>query len=184
MMMLTATARDAIMYGALGFALFGLIVLRRLHLTSRARATFPTAIAGPGRARRSFARRALPLPLVVAPLAVALWAHAHSLVVVHVTDASFAGLDRIHRALVREIDQPIADGAMAETGGEWLVNDSSRTVRVVPVHCQSLRGDDPPVVLPPGTAASFPSVEFLGRFNPPSHLCARGVEMRYGLTWD
>lgn len=184
-MLLTATARDAIMFGALGFALVGLVVLWRVHLASRARvAALPQAVADPRRASRSLARRALPIPLVVAPLAVALWAHTYSLVVVHVTDASFAGLDRVHRALAREIDQPIADGATAETGGEWLVNNSSRTVRVVAVHCGDPRADDPPVVVPPGTAASFPSVEFLGKFNPPSHLCTRGVEMRYGLTWD
>jgi len=186
-MMLSSSVRDGIMYGALALPVIGLLWIWRRKRKARwdIPETLPTARVGKRRGDGKLVGRAVPIVLIVLGIGTSYWAHAHAHEVLRVFDGGW------ENGLVRDLDRPIAAGAKAEVtntffDGMWLVNDSSRTVRVETVEYGMAVEPPPAIVFPPGTAGAFFRIDYVGpKHRPPESVMGSfGMATKYWLTWD
>jgi len=178
-MFLSEQARDVIAYGGWSLGIVGVI------------ATIVLARRAAGRVLWRWA----PIACLPFGLGASCWSHRFDAQVLVVRDGhSVYGKRAIARELAAgEPDRSYAPGADYWGGSVdplWVVNDSSRPVRVEPVRYGAARGNAPGVlVLPPGTKAAYASIDSIGtEFDPPGEVreidLGQTSAIRYHLTWD
>ncbi len=190
--MISATVRIIGMYGGLavaGLAFAWLAYARR----------FPTqlpdarVVTNRGAIRTLLLRWLRPLAIVLG-LALFVWAWAHDVEYVIVSDGRDGPTAERHYTWKTEPDLPLAPG-MSPYSGEyngdpvWVLNRSTRVVRVERLQYGggfSLGGKG--ITIPPGAAAHFRRIDYLGpNDKPPSEIhdnSSLSIAFRDWLTWD
>src|SRR5262245_59755347 len=170
-MLIGSTARSVLMYGSLGFAAIGILILMY------ARPRWPKALA--------------PMAMIPLGLIGGYWGHSYEMHVLVLTDSGGVMYTEWKRARSRS-DFPIADGTTEVTFtsvSTWVINHSSRPVRVESVSYGMSHGvSDEPDMIPPGRMANFYSIDNIGPTDhQPSEVTDSvgiGMATRYWLTWD
>jgi hypothetical protein len=190
--MITATVRIIGMYG--GLAIAGL-AFAWLAYSRRFASQLPDArvVTNRGAIRTLLSRWLRPLAIVLG-LALFVWAWAHDVEYIVVTDARDGLAAERHYTWKTEPDLPLAPGAVpfaGEYNGDpvWVLNRSTRVVRVQSVQYGggfSLGGQ--PFKIPPGTSAHFRRIDYVGpNDRPPSEIrdtSSLSIAFRDWLTWD
>jgi hypothetical protein len=180
-------------YGLLGLA--GLAVLYYAYRPKQRPDTIPTAkVLGRGSRLRPLLRFVPITCLLGCPFAAWFLNHSsYDVLVVH--DDPIEGAYAIRMVRLGEPSYPRAPGNKPSDWGLdhlWVWNDSTQNVRIETFSYGGMSfGNGVPDVIPPGTAVTTYSIDYIGPHeHPPTSLEVEGIEAklhqtsRSWLTWD
>lgn len=191
--MISGVVRIIGMYG--GLAVAGLMIAW-LAYARRFRAQLPDArvVTNRGAIRTLLLRWTRPLAIALG-LALFLWAWAHDVEYVVVTDSAAGPTGERRYSWKIKPDLRLAPGkspVVRDYGTDdpvWVLNRSTRVVRVETVHYGAgigLGGEA--FDIPPNTSAHFRRIDYIGpHHKPPQEVRERkglGIASREWLTWD
>lgn len=191
-MLLSSVARYSILFGGLVIAVIGIVQVKaqfeRYLVVARQAALDGAA----GRAPRFIVRRVLPFAAILVGIVIAWWAFSHNREYIIVTDDDDGQPSAVRRyGLDSANDLPIAprENARNDSDDVWVLNRSSRTVRVETVYYgRSLGMGGEPTRIPPGTWAHATEIDHIGPGDsPPAQVTDRttiGFAMRHWVTWS